>query len=232
MEQQRTERFEMRLDLDTLRRLDDWRADQTDLPSRAAAIRRLVESGLSMDKQRFRPSSGERLIIAMLCELCQHLYQRLDVKPGIDLTLVEDAVAGGHHWALEWAYELFEGPVDRKVPREVADILEMWWTIEWSYDQLSEEEQGSLETDAGITREDAEFRGFDGNEETSHYSVAGVMINGLGRFRHFKERDLNSHWPYLQRYRSMLALYQPMKQSLKVGKHLTSEQITKLVKVA
>ena len=228
MEQQRTERFEMRLDLDTLRRLDDWRADQPDLQSRAAAIRRLVESGLSMDKQRFRPSSGERLIIAMLCEL----YQHLNVDAGIDPTLVEEAVAGGHHWALEWAYELFEGPVDRKVPREVADILEMWWTIEWSYDQLSEEEQGSLETDAEITQEDARFRGFDGNEEITHYSVAEVMINGLGRFRHFKGRDLNSHWPYLQRYRSMLVLYKPMKQSLKVGKHLTSEQITKLVKGA
>ena len=226
MEQQRTERFEMRLDLDTLRRLDDWRADQPDLPSRAAAIRRLVESGLSMDKQRFRPSSGERLIIAMLCEL----YQHLNVDAGIDPNLVEEALSDGHHWALEWAYELFGGPVDQKVPREVADILTMWRTIEWSYNQLPEEDRANLETDAGITRERARFRGFDGNDETTHYSVAGVMIDSLGRFREFKERDLNSHWPYLNRYRSMLALYEPMMQSLRAGKHLTPKQITELVR--
>ena len=226
--QQKTERFEMRLDLDTLRRLDDWRADQPDLPSRAAAIRRLVESGLSVDEQRFRPSSGERLIIAMLCDLHQHLH----VDAGIDPTLVEKASTGGHHWALEWEYDLFRRPVDRKVALEVAEILEMWWTLELSYDQLSEEDQADLETVAGTTREDARFRGFDGNEEFTHYDVAGVMIDDLQRFRHFKERDLNSHFPYLKRYRSMLALHEPMKQSLKGGKHLTSEQITELVRGA
>ena len=226
--QQKTERFEMRLDLDTLKRLDDWRADQRDLPSRAAAIRRLVESGLSMDEQRFRPSSGERLIIAMLCELYQHLH----VDAGINPTLVDKASTGGHHWALEWEYDLFRGPVDEQVALEVSEILDMWWTIEWSYDQLSEEDQANLETDAGITREGARFRGFDGNEEFTHYDVVGVMIDRLGRFLHFKERDLNSHFPYLHRYRSMLALYEPMKQSLKGRNHLTSGQIAELVRGA
>ena len=224
--QQKTERFEMRLDLDTVRRLDHWRADQPDLPSRAAAIRRLVESGLSMDKQRFRPSGGERLIIAMLCELYQHLH----VDAAIDPTLVETASTGGHHWALEWEYDLFRPPVDRKVPQEVADILEMWWTIELSYDRLSEDDQANLKTEFGITRERVRFRGFDGNEEFTHYDVAGVMIDSLGRFAHFKERDLNSHFPYLHWYRSMLALYQPMKQSLKGRNHLTSGQIATLVR--
>lgn len=228
MQQPRTERFEMRLDLDTLRRLDDWRADQPDLPSRAAAIRRLVESGLSMDRQRFRPSSGERLIIAMLCEL----YKHLNLNDGIDPDLVEEASIGGHHWALEWKYDLFEEPVDGKVALEVAKILDMWWTIEWSYGQLSKEDQANLETDAGVIREDARFPGFDGNEEITHYSVAGVMINGVGRFPYFKERDLNSHWPYLHRYRNMLALYKPMKQSLKGRNHLTAGQIAELVRGA
>ncbi len=224
MQQQRTERFEMRLGLDTLRRLDDWRANQPDLPSRAAAIRRLVESGLSMDRPRFRPSSGERLIIAMLCEL----YKHLDVNDGFDPTLVEEASMHGHHWALD---NLFEEPVDEKVPLEVTAILDMWWTIEWSYDQLSEESQAKLETDAGITREDTKFPGFDCNEETTHYAVTEIMINHrLGRFPHVKDR--NSHWPYLHRYRSMLALYEPMKQSLKGRKHLTSAQLAELVREA
>ena len=39
-------RFEMRATDSWLHRVDDWRRKQPDLPSRAEAIRRLVELGL------------------------------------------------------------------------------------------------------------------------------------------------------------------------------------------
>jgi len=39
--QQKTERFEMRLDQGTLDQMDKWRSSQSDLPSRAEAVRRL-----------------------------------------------------------------------------------------------------------------------------------------------------------------------------------------------
>lgn len=45
--QTRTQRFEMRLDQRDLDRLDAWRAKQPDLPSRAEAVRRLVDVGLA-----------------------------------------------------------------------------------------------------------------------------------------------------------------------------------------
>jgi hypothetical protein len=38
--------FQMRTDEDFLKKLDDWRRVQSDLPSRAEAIRRLVEVAL------------------------------------------------------------------------------------------------------------------------------------------------------------------------------------------
>ena len=41
-----SERFEMRVPSDWLAKVDEWRRQQDDLPSRAEAIRRLVESGL------------------------------------------------------------------------------------------------------------------------------------------------------------------------------------------
>jgi uncharacterized protein len=41
-----SERFEMRLSVELLRRIDEWRRAQSDLPSRAEAIRRLIELGL------------------------------------------------------------------------------------------------------------------------------------------------------------------------------------------
>jgi hypothetical protein len=43
----KAERFEMRVTSAFLRAVDNWRRKQEDLPSRAEAIRRLVERGLS-----------------------------------------------------------------------------------------------------------------------------------------------------------------------------------------
>jgi hypothetical protein len=44
--EEKAERFEMRVPASFLKVVDDWRRKQADLPSRAEAIRRLVELGL------------------------------------------------------------------------------------------------------------------------------------------------------------------------------------------
>ena len=46
----KTERFEMRLEVTMIERVDAWRRKQEDLPSRAEAFRRLIELGLSAKK--------------------------------------------------------------------------------------------------------------------------------------------------------------------------------------
>ena len=46
----KTERFEMRLDVEMLDQIDEWRRKQGDIPSRAEAIRRLVELGLKVKR--------------------------------------------------------------------------------------------------------------------------------------------------------------------------------------
>lgn len=43
----KTERFEMRMEVDMIAQLDEWRRQQPDLPSRAEAIRRLVRQSLA-----------------------------------------------------------------------------------------------------------------------------------------------------------------------------------------
>src|ERR1700757_2111975 len=52
----KSERFELRLDSEALERIDEWRADRPDLPSRSEAMRRLVEIGLGRpeDEQLFQ----------------------------------------------------------------------------------------------------------------------------------------------------------------------------------
>jgi hypothetical protein len=48
----KTERFEMRMEPETLKKVDDWRRTQPDLPSRAEAVRRLVEAALKPPKPK------------------------------------------------------------------------------------------------------------------------------------------------------------------------------------
>lgn len=42
-----TEAINVRMEREQIERLDAWRADQSDVPTRPEAIRRLVEKGLS-----------------------------------------------------------------------------------------------------------------------------------------------------------------------------------------
>jgi hypothetical protein len=50
MNEEQTERFQMRASPTFLRLIDEWRRKQPDLPSRAEAIRRLVELGLTVKR--------------------------------------------------------------------------------------------------------------------------------------------------------------------------------------
>ena len=223
--QMKTERFEMRMDRETLENVDTWRADQPDLPSRAEAVRRLVDTGLAISGNRgVRINDGEKLILMMLCDL----YKHQEVDSDIDPEFVSKMIHGGHYWALEWEYSgLFHGHVDSpRVVSEVCDVLDMWSFIERGYAKLSEKDKERVESEAApfVT-----FGGFDGNNESDHRSVALVMINDTGRFNCFKDRDLNSHLPSINAYRRMLAVFEPMRKTL-VGRELSASQIINLQK--
>jgi len=51
----------MRVSADFLKRLDHWRRTQEDQPSRAEAIRRLVDVALNVNGKRSRSTSARRL---------------------------------------------------------------------------------------------------------------------------------------------------------------------------
>lgn len=232
--QRKTERFEMRFDPVTLNRIESWRTSQPDAPSRAETIRRLIEAGLSLEENRFRPSSGEKLIIAMLCDL----YSRFPADKGnqnlydFDPAFIDKAAVGEDHWALEWQYpRMFKGIVqNEETASEVAAVLDMWEWIELSYDRLPSEDRRFLEQERGITRDWVKFEGFDGNEEPDHYHIATIMLDDMDLFRHFKGRDLNSHFPWLDSYRRMLKLFSHMKAPLRNKYRLSKEDISELIK--
>lgn len=226
--QQKTERFEMRLDPGTLEKVDDWRSRQADLPSRAEAVRRLMETGLAAAESKpLRFSDGEKLITLMLCEM----YKHMKIDGGIDPSFIEDAFHGGHYWGLEWEYTgIFHGHEDsKKTVSEVADVLDMWWFIEQSYAKLSKRDVARVEKEAELFGKHVVFRGFDGNYEGEHLGVARFLIEKLDRFANFKGRDLNSHAPSIDRYRRMVRVFEPMRRGLMGGSLLGAGQIIELL---
>tara|TARA_R100001143_G_C3293917_1_gene102510 strand:- start:17 stop:223 length:207 start_codon:yes stop_codon:yes gene_type:complete len=48
---EKSKNFQMRVSEDWLSQIDDWRRHQDDLPSRAEAIRRLIEQGLKAEAE-------------------------------------------------------------------------------------------------------------------------------------------------------------------------------------
>ena len=219
-----TERFEMRLDPQTLDRINSWRSTQPDLPSRAESIRRLINLGLGRAiMPRIELSDGEKLILAMLGDL----YDHHKVDGNIDPKFVMSAITSGHCWGLDWQYSLFQEREDEtETVKEVLEILEMWEFVELGFQALPKDDQRLVEQEA---ERSPIFRGFDGNNENKHFSIARFLIDDLERFQSFKGRDLNSHWPVINNYRRMLVQFEPMKKLLprvKIGKSQLIELLT------
>ncbi|PKP76449.1 YfbU family protein [Parvibaculum sp.] len=223
----KSERFELRLDAEILEQVDNWRAEQGDLPSRSEAVRRLIEKGLDLSATNsVKISDGEKLILMILGDMTKHLK----IKREIDHDFLASAIYGGHYWGLEWEYSgLFHRHVDRrKTVSEVVDILDMWTFIERGYAELSKKEKERVETEAKPFGKHVTFAGFDGNNEGEHRSVAQFLIDDLGRFSRFKGRDLDSHSTSVPAYRRMLSVFLPIRPNL-VGRELSASEIIEML---
>src|SRR5260370_4768904 len=223
----KTERFEMRLDQSVLGRVDAWRSRQSDLPSRAEAIRRLIEDGLEdPDSKDFRPTNPEKLIMWMLSEIMkgQKNYERDTVE------LIQQAIYGGHFWALDWELTgIMHNHVDsKKVVRLVGDVLDMWELIERAYKGFNAADKKRIATEGGPLGKDPKFIGFDGNTEGEYMSIARFLVEKIGRFESFKGRDFNSHVPVLDRSHVMSAAFEPRRTRL-LGRELSIGELIEVL---
>ena len=223
------ERFEMRLAESTLEQVDVWRARQNDVPSRSEAVRRLVETGLSVtgDRKQIKLSDGEKLISMMLCQLFKNLKLRGDINP----EFVEAAIDGGHYWALEWKYpDIFQGREHSgALVTEVLQVLDMWRFLERGYRTLSVKDKKRVAKEAEPLGEHVSFDGFDGNGEAEYISVAHLLIEKLDRFSEFKGRDLNAHMPTIDTHKRMSSVFEPLRSTL-AGRELNAPEIIEILK--
>lgn len=157
-------------------------------------------------------SDGEKLIIFMLAEM----YEKLDVNGETEPDFLRSAIVNDHLWAIRWKYSgiPFEPAEDPPLVKEVVDILEMWSYIEYTYSKLDEKQRQELAQEAAPLGENPRFRGFDGNYESDHMSVAMFMVNQLDRFQEFRGRNFNCHHPSLENHKRMLAVFEPLRASL------------------
>jgi uncharacterized protein YfbU (UPF0304 family) len=224
------ERFEMRLDEDILERVDNWRRDQADVPSRSESMRRLIEIGLGKaGKDVVSFSDGEKLIVIML----RDIYRHLKVSRGeIDPDFVCQTLWGGHTWALKWRMTgLYHGHEDdiRDV-HFVVNVLAMWDHLERGYGKLSKPDKEKVAKEANPFGRDVKFRGFDGNHESEHMGIAHFFVKDMERFERFKDRELNSHMPMIDGYRRMLAAYSGREKSLGMGGEFDATEIIAILK--
>ncbi len=225
-----SERFEMRIDSELLERLDNWRGGEDDTPSRAEAIRRLVEAGLAHDNKGRAPhlSDGEKLIVLMLADV----IKGSGIQSDTNVDLVEKVIYGGHYWALGWEMPgIFHGHADKQSRvRFVVDVLDMWESMEEGFDTLGEEDKKRLAVEAEPLGEDVRFPGFDGNNEAEHLGIARFLINDLERFSRFREghRYLNSHFQMLETYGRMLRVFEPIRRTL-VGRRMSADELIAVI---
>ena len=226
-----SERFEMRLGTSVLEGVDAWRARQGDLPSRAEAIRRLIDAGLvatSPLEKDVRLTDGDKLILLTL----RDLFKRLKLNSGeVDLDFVAETIFGGHSWGLEWQFSgVFHNHEDSKaVVSEVVNILDMWSELEFGYQDLSKKDKGRVAAECAPLGKDVRFKGFDGNHEAVNIGVARFLIGQLDRFTNFKGRELNAHMGTIDSYRRMLMVFERIRHTL-MGRRLGTDEIIQILK--
>jgi uncharacterized protein YfbU (UPF0304 family) len=163
----------------------------------------------------------------MLCQLFKHLEVDSEIEPDF----IEAVIYGGHYWALGWEYPgIFHDSQDKsQVVTEVVDILDMWSFLESGFAKLSKKDKGRVEAEAEPFGKYVTFTGFDGNNESQYCNVARFLVDKLGRFSEFKGRELNAHMPTIDTYRRMLAVFEPIRETL-IGRDLNASEIIEILK--
>ena len=225
----KNERLELRIDEGQLARIDEWAADQSENFTRAEAIRRLIDVGLSTKSNRsVNFSDGEKMLMLMMGDI----YEKLQIKGAeMDPKFLAEVIYGGHYWAPKWEMNgVFHNHSDDPMElKHVTNVLDMWSFMEEAYEVLSADEKALIVQEVGPWASNVVFPGFDGNEEGSQMQIASFLVEKMNRFTRFKGRSMNSHTLTFKRYSDMYRLFEPIRTTL-VGKRLSVQQLIALLK--
>lgn len=159
------------------------------------------------EKAQFRISLKERLSLVLQLRILEKLsvdeHERAEYAQQI--TLLTSGYELHYRDLVEW----FDVGFSARWCREVIDILSMFADLNWAFDNMSAEQQATVDRHA-IT-----FIGFDGNNETPQMAYAKFFMFDMDRFQSLhkqgQETGLNSHCPMLPAYRRMLGMFRTIK---------------------
>jgi len=224
----KNERFELRLDEGLISRIDEWRFNQNDPPSRSETVRQLLESALASKKSKeIIIEPVERLLIGMMSEIMKNTSATRN--PEYDVDFIMGSIYGGHFWALEWELDgLFhDSVVSHSNVTEVVDTLDMWAFIELAFARLTEADRERIEIEAPYRQ--VSFVGYDGNYETEHMTIVRHLVEKMNRYQQFKGREFNSHTRKRPYYCNMLQKFHPMRTALGPGRTLSVDELIELL---
>ena len=224
-----TERIEIRLDEDVLKRVDDWMKRTGGATSRSDAIRQLVDLGLgTVTGKAIHLTAGDKLNFLLLRDIAKHL--KVDTNTNLDF--MSEVIYGGHYWAPTWEMQgLFHDHADRPADVSlVVNVLDMWSFVEEALEKLPPEDLDKIKAaNHGFL---PQFDGFDGNNETDLMGIAQFFVQTMNRFQRFKGREFNSHAQVAGRYRRMAKAFEPMRSTLAHRRQLSANQILELLNVS
>ena len=155
-------------------------------------------------------TGAQKLIIAMLCDqgkMLQRLLGEDTIAHNFDYDLIYQGVTDGQSWMLRWKYgHVFNdggtGEADPETVQQVARNFTMWSFIERSVANWTPEQTADFESRVERHETTPRYDGYDGNAE-DEYGIASRMVEDVGRFQEFENRDHNAHMPTAERYRRM-----------------------------
>ncbi|TAK22786.1 MAG: YfbU family protein [Myxococcaceae bacterium] len=154
----------------------------------------------SCDDCRMKLSRTERWILSNQLRI----LEGLNPKEAADLREQREALERGYEYMYpELCPHIYADKdcMPRAESDEVIEILSLFDTLRWSLEKA--------EDAGGLKAEDVRFWGFDGNSEGRQMAFCRYFCReGGGRFEHLERGDdFNSHFPALDGYRRMLAVW-------------------------
>jgi uncharacterized protein YfbU (UPF0304 family) len=210
------------------KRVDAWRASQDAPLTRNQAIAELVKAGLR-GQVGASLSMGEKLILSVLCGVSR----KVDAEGMIDPDFLEDAIKGGHSWAIEWEHPtLSHGHTNtQNTANFVISVLSMWRLIEDSFSALADGDKALVRQQAGLPG-DPVFPGWDSELEANYKSTARFMTDRMNLFPMFEGRSASdSGEPVVARYKQMLAVLEDLGKSAG-GEALDARELVSLLRTS
>jgi uncharacterized protein len=162
------------------------------------------------ERDEMKLSKLERLMLSNQLKILEKLYPEEASSYAEKRKAIEYGFALHFPWLMDHIYD--EMTVEEC--KEVLDILEMFSAIKRSYDNLKDKE--------GIKEDLIRFAGFDGNNEGAQMVYTRYFIVDLDRYVELRYDadypDFNSHYPSLDRYLTMTAIWKKCKDKYKLSK--------------